>query len=262
MDVINCNNKESAINTQDNQWQADPKYKPDKESTWNYPAAHDGWIHAHNCIRGEIRDFTGSLQSVKKYFPSLPSWAVMAIQQVWHEHEAHVHSHHKSEDLIMTPFLSTRIRLPEKIESDHKIICDRIDDINQTIRELKEGDSADELLRGLKVYEETLLPHFLEEENIALPLMRCYFTKKEVAKVIQKMLSSSSAKSEMGSFIHYQTEQGFKEHFMKQEGIPGFVWFLLVFRPKYNYFLENVMKLIDALKSGKKPETRPSCWCV
>ena len=246
------------MDTQDNQWQADPNHKPSKTSMWNHSANENGWVHAHNCIRGEIRDMDEAFHSIKtKKTNGLPSWAVEIIKEIWSEHEMHVRSHHENEDAKMTPFMKKRINLPEKLESDHKIVCDCIANMTQAVDKLKEGDFIDELQNLLALYEETMLPHLVEEEDVALPLLMAYFTPKEVARVVR---SFTSTKSELGSFVHYQTVEGFRNKFMKQEGIPGFVWILL-FKPGYNYFLEHVKKPLDVLKAGEEPAPKTMFWC-
>jgi hypothetical protein len=66
--------------------------------------------------------------------------------------------------------------------------------------ELNEGSSVDELVTKMETYEELSLPHFKQEEVECLPLMRAYFTHKEIAPKVGEILSHGP-KVEMGSFI-------------------------------------------------------------
>ena len=50
----------------DIQYQVNEKYKPDKESTWTFPMNNDGWMHAHDSIRGEMKDIQQMLISIKE----------------------------------------------------------------------------------------------------------------------------------------------------------------------------------------------------
>jgi agmatine/peptidylarginine deiminase len=35
-------------------YQVSPEFGPDKTNTWSFPPEEDGWMHAHNAIRGEL----------------------------------------------------------------------------------------------------------------------------------------------------------------------------------------------------------------
>ena len=108
------NKNKMKVDPLDLKWQADTTYAPDKEITWTHPAETDGWMHAHNAIRGELADIKMALTKCEER-GDLPEWAVVAIQQVWKNHSEHVHAHHKNEDELFVPFLDTRIKLPEKV---------------------------------------------------------------------------------------------------------------------------------------------------
>jgi iron-sulfur cluster repair protein YtfE (RIC family) len=243
-------------NTQDKQWQADTKYPPDKSSKWTTPFEQDGWFHAHNAIRCEIKDLSDGIKTIIEKFPNgAPTWAISSIQIVWKDHQIHVHSHHSNEDDIMFPFLRTRINVPKKLEADHGTLLQYMENVNNIVIALKEGDTLERLQDSLFTYEEGMLPHLKEEEDIALPLMRAYFTPKEIGPKTQKIVDSSPD-CELGSFIYYMTEHKFRSEFMKKEGIPSFVWFL-VFKKKYQYFLNNLLIHYEALKIGNPPEESP-----
>lgn len=249
------------IDTEDSQWQADPKYNADKQPTWTHPTEDDGWVLAHNSLRSELNDIIEAVESVAtKFGDAVPGWAIHCIQKVWSEHDTHVHSHHENEDDIMTPFMKTRINLPQKLESDHEIVCDKINQVTEAVQGLAEGSSIVGVVFALKEYKEVLFPHLEEEEHIALPLLRSYFDPNEVGKQVQKIVGKSP-KCELGSFIYYQTEDNFRNKFMKQEGIPFFVWYL-AFKSAYKHFLDNTVSNLEALKTGVPPTSVTSkCVC-
>eukprot|EP00557_Chaetoceros_sp_GSL56_P009470 CAMPEP_0176491438 /NCGR_PEP_ID=MMETSP0200_2-20121128/8430_1 /TAXON_ID=947934 /ORGANISM="Chaetoceros sp., Strain GSL56" /LENGTH=267 /DNA_ID=CAMNT_0017888863 /DNA_START=212 /DNA_END=1012 /DNA_ORIENTATION=- len=252
----------SAVDTSNITFQRKKESKPDKEHLWKGPMEEDGWVHAHNALRGELQDIKEALQSFPRNYPNgAPLWTIEFITSVWKEHEKHVISHHTNEDEIMTPFMKERIILPEKLEEDHRYIVECMKQVSTCIESLKEGDSIDGVVNALLAYEAILIPHLLEEERVALPLCRAYFTPKEVRSKVFKM-SMSSPPVEMGSFIHYMTEESFRTKFMKQEGMPWFVWWL-VMRPKYRYFLKHVKEPLDSLRNGQetdKSQVEVGCW--
>lgn len=65
-----------------------------------------------------------------------------------------------------------------------------LDDLTGMIDDLKEGDSVEEIAVKLKAYQEMMLPHLKDEEDRCLPLMRAYFTQKEIEPLIQKIVAS------------------------------------------------------------------------
>jgi hemerythrin-like domain-containing protein len=83
---------------------------------------------------------------------------------------------------------------------DHKGLEKVMDKLAEMMTEVKEGGSVADLLAQMTVYEEFSLPHFKQEEVECLPLMRAYFTPKEIAVQIQKIVDNGP-KVEMGSFI-------------------------------------------------------------
>lgn len=96
-------------------------------------------------------------------------------------------------------------------------------------------------------------PHLLEEEAIALPLLRAFFTPPEVGKLVQEILGNPKAPiEEKGSFIFWQTADKFRNKFMSQEGIPFFVWYI-DFKAKYDNYCNEVNPQVDGLLKGVEP---------
>merc|ERR1712232_183864 len=95
-------------------------------------------------------------------------------------------------------------------------------------------------------------------EVTQLPLMRAYFSPEEITPIVQKIIARGPP-AEMGSFICTMGEEAFFD-FMKQEGIPGFVWYL-DFKPKRDRFRKVVKANIDALIQGVPSLPATSFFC-
>jgi hypothetical protein len=102
--------KTETVDTSDLQFQADPNFAPDKEALHESPMHLDGWVVAHNAIRGELRQMNELLGHLGDR--QLEPWEVAAMQRWWACHHEHVHGHHVNEDDILTPSLLERIKLP------------------------------------------------------------------------------------------------------------------------------------------------------
>jgi hypothetical protein len=241
------------VDTQDLKWQADVKFAPDKESAWKHPMHKDGWMHAHNALRAEIARFRDALAQLAAR-AQLRRWEVDCLQEAWREHRAHVHSHHSNEDDMMAPFLNTRIRSPDKLHDDHEALLITLEQLDQRIEglSLERGPgSLDALHSEWVAYEAAMKPHLEEEEVTQLPLMRAYFTPEEITPIVQKIIARGPP-AEMGSFICTMGEEAFFE-FMRQEGIPGFVWYL-EFRGKRDAFQRLFIDNLDAVAEGRPPK--------
>jgi len=238
-----------SIDVQDPKYRVSDKFAPDKASTWKVPMEEDGWVHAHNALRLEISEMKNALAALTARGLIKEEWEVKALNETWDSHLEHVHSHHRNEDTILVPFVRTRYIYQEKLEADHKELEQRLSKLEKMFHTLKIGSKADDLHEEWKQYEIMMLPHLKEEEETALPLLRAYFTPKEFLPVIQKIMKHGP-KIEMGSFIYAMGVDKFRNEFMKNEGIPGFVWFV-DFKAKYKYFLKKFHQNVENLKAGK-----------
>ena len=52
------------VHAHDDDVQANPRNKPDKEKMWTFPLENDCWFRVHNSIRAEIRDFKEALSGL------------------------------------------------------------------------------------------------------------------------------------------------------------------------------------------------------
>lgn len=208
--------------TQDLKYQSDPNFKPDKEHLWKTADECDGWVHAHNAIRYEIGELRRVIDALGS--KTLAEWQVAAVQAWWANHENHVHEHHSNEDDVMNPVLRTRIAYPEKLEADHVQLVAAMDAIAACVHALKPGRDSLTGLRALWLnYEAIMLPHLFEEEMVGLPLARAYFTPQEIEKVVATFMKNGDPVS-LGSFVHVMGHKADAQRFMKENGIPSFVW--------------------------------------
>lgn len=242
----------AAVDTQDLKWQADAKFSPDKEAAWKHPKEKDGWTHAHNAIRGEISRFRDALASLAER-RQLRQWEVDCLRTAWGEHQVHIHAHHSNEDEMMVPFLHERIREPEKDSDDHAALLRTLAELDEHIAGLRAGswEPVAALHEAWVAYEAMMLPHLREEELTQLPLMRAYFSPEEISPIVQKIIARGPP-AEMGSFICTMGEEAFFD-FMKQEGIPGFVWYL-DFKAKRNSFRSLFIDNLTAVSEGIPPQ--------
>ena len=244
------------VDTTDLAYQADPAFKPDKESLWKQPASHDGWVHAHNAVRFEIGEMKRVVEALHAKGP-LAAWQVAAVQAWWKGHAVHIHEHHANEDDIMNPVLRTRIVYPEKLEADHVQLVAAMDAIEKHVAALAPGAT----LAGLRIlwlhYETIMLPHLFEEEQVGLPLARAYFTPNEIEKVTSEFLKKGDPVS-LGSFVHVMGHKKDAQLFMKENGIPAFVWHLpgKGFKALRTLYREKMQVHIDSLLAGEPVSAR------
>lgn len=105
-----------------------------------------------------------------------------------------------------------------------------------------------------------MLPHLAEEEEIGLPLFRAYYAPHEADAIEQKIIAQAPTHS-LGGFVYHDGTDRFRREFMKDHGIPFFVWYL-VFRKHYKEYVNDVVKNVEALKTGKPPLERRRFWRI
>jgi len=243
------------VDTQDLVYQANPAFAPDKEHLWKHDKLHDGWVHAHNAVRFEIGE-------LKRVFAALGSttlaeWQVASVKAWWSGHEKHVHEHHSNEDDIMNPFLRTRIAYPAKLEADHVELVEAMAAIGEAVHALAPGDNLMGMRALWLTYESLMLPHLFEEEQVGLPLARAYFTPAEIDKVTQVFLKKGDPVS-LGSFVHVMGHKQDACTFMRENGIPSFVWHLpgKGFKALRTIYREKMQAHIDSLLAGEPVSAR------
>lgn len=259
------NNEEAAaaaFDPTDTKYQVSVEFPPNKESTWPYPPEKSGWYMAHNCLRDTMEQFQDCLASVRsskannKCPPHLQEWQVDCLQELFALQYNMVEEHHTTEDNILAPEFLKRFKYPDKLVDDHDGIIQQLDRVNDIVKNLKPGADAvasmDELIAEFEKYSDAIRPHFEEEETIGLPLSRAYFEPKELAKIMKKAHSQSKPDPlGIGCFIYFNGTDNVRK-FMKQEGIPFFVWYL-GFLPGYKQYCRKILPKVNALKDGVEP---------
>lgn len=249
------------VDTTDKSLQADPKFPPDKEPLWKYPREADGWVHAHNAIREELKEIKSALEALASQQTS--DAQVRALKAIFEIHYIHVVDHHYNEDKVVGPTMMKRINLPSKLTTDHTPLHAYLDKLRGMFNQLKAGDSVKDILTTWKAYSEDMCPHLMEEEMVALPLARAYFTPKEFSKIIAQIMKSVPPIA-LGAFLYWldgkQGEKAAVNKFMKQEGIPWFVYHLQ-FKKAIRTYKKQFIDPIEALKKGGHPAPEEKKRC-
>jgi len=252
----------SGFDIADKKYQVNSNHSPNKISTWTIPLKSDRWMLCHDAIRGEVSAMARALSAVaERKEENLPDWVVKSIQTWWSHHEAHVKEHCKKEDEILVPFASQRFHWPNCLKEDHESLEHNNwhGRIGVLVKSISGGENVKNLQEAWGEYESKLISHLRNEEEMALPLTRAYFTQEEVLPVGRKMLESEPELT-VGAMIHFMGEEHFRSEFMKSQGIPFFVWHV-AFKKRYLDYGDKVSSHIDALITGKPPN-RKSGWGI
>lgn len=235
-------------------------YPPDKSGLWTAPMETDGWFLEHCNIRSECTKMADVLDKLGT--KTLEEWEIESLRSWFANHNLHIHEHHMHEDNIFTPFMQTRINLPEKLTTDHVQLVALL----KAVMTIVEGQlaSASVLRPAFEEYQKMLFTHLKEEEEIGLPLLRAYFAPEEVAPKTQEIISQTAPHILGGFFYHLDAEGGSKgaiNQFMAQEGIPFFVYYI-AFSPMRQKYFDTTQVHIDALLAGKPPPApKKGCLC-
>jgi len=247
----------------DKKFQLSPEFPPSKESTWPYPKEKDGWMIAHDAIRLELTDLRKTLDAVvnRSMDDGIAAWEIKALQDCFDVHFIHVHAHHSNEDDIVVAEMKNRIKLLDKIATDHDHLLKMMNELEDRMTGLNNRAAAaapvdhNDMLGIVKLfyqYDTDMRAHLIEEEDTTLPLMRAYYTKEEMEPFIMKIIEKSPA-VELGSFIHCLGVDEYRNEFMVQENIPPFLW-STVFQGKYDTFVKRFIGNVDALLTGNAPK--------
>jgi hypothetical protein len=134
---------------------------------------------------------------------------------------------------------------------DHDGIITQMKLLESLVKSFKVNDSVDELSEKFNLYEKDLELHLVEEEEIGLPLMRAYFSQKDLKPAINQIIKTSP-KYEAGSMAATGGVETFRNTFMRNENIPFFVWYI-DFYWKYRAFVKQFVTNIQALTEGVEP---------
>jgi hypothetical protein len=105
-------------------------------------------------------------------------------------------------------------------EADHKELEAKLESLKNMCEGVKEGSTVAELSKDMQDYETMMLPHLLTEEEECLPLMRAYFTDKEIAPKVQEIIGN-------GPKVSYARVVVVKRGHHQQNQNKHLNWFLL-----------------------------------
>ena len=241
------------------EYQKDPAFPPDKTSLWaDRKKEDDHWVISHNSLRGELDELTTCLTALGDTKP-LEAWQLTALKHVWMYHYEHIQKHHESEEVVLQPFVGTRVKYPESISNGHKELELKLNILHnlvtQELPEKAEG-GIQPLADLFAPYKMFLEEHLKEEEEVALPLIRAFFTPDEFKETGKAM---GQAGGHAGSFVYYVGADKFKNETMAKLGIPFFVWYV-AFKGALKEYEESVIKNVTALQEGKPPEAAKGGW--
>mmetsp|Transcript_31007 Transcript_31007/g.81090 ORF Transcript_31007/g.81090 Transcript_31007/m.81090 type:complete len:135 (+) Transcript_31007:383-787(+) len=89
------------VDVQDLSYQISPKTPPAYEGEWKFPREQDGWMHAHNSFRNELKLVADALAICAE--KGLSSSRVVAVNSMWDAHLLWVHEHHHTESDLLDP---------------------------------------------------------------------------------------------------------------------------------------------------------------
>lgn len=241
------------------------------------------WVHAHNSLRYEFRQLLEAMEAImarcqrdhdhttssmdpnnddgcdtattattknKSSCCSLTEWDIRYIQQAWKVHEIHFTTHQDNEDYILVPFFEKRFYYPQQTEFDHIILANKHVRLTKLISSLRPGDTIVPIYQELKNFvEQFVLPHFQQEEDECIPLMRAYFQHIELKSMLLNMLMDGPD-VEMGSLAYTMGIQKFRTDYSKQEEITPILWHLFLKR-RVKYFEREFVQPIERLKAGR-----------
>lgn len=246
------------VDVSDLSFQASPEYAPKHEQNWKFPKEQDGWFHAHNSIRAELAAIKDCLAILTKN--PITSSQVAAFKSMWNAHTLWIHEHHTTEDKLLAPWIASRVKLPEKMFAAHDDLETLISKMTEQVDTLGPGSDMSIIRDLCESYESMMLPHLHEEEAVAVPLMRAYFSQAEASKKVAAIMAKVDPRT-MGNVGYWMEENDSVFSFMAQEGIPCFVYYL-VFKPKINQYKTSFIIPCKAIREGhdwEEPKKTSRC---
>lgn len=250
------------VDVNDLSFQASTEYEPKHEQSWKYQKEQDGWFHAHNSLRAEIAAIKDCAAILAK--GSITSAQVAALKSMWSTHVLWVHEHHSTEDNLLGPWIASRVRLPEKMFAVHTDIETLINKIQSEMNRLAPESNMSVILDLCTSYESIMLPHLHEEEQVVVPLMRAYFRQAEASKKVGAIVAKMDPRTTGNVAYWLNGGEGEKDTvftFMKQEGIPCFVYYI-VFKPNIDKYKMSFINPCQAIREGrdwKEPKAVSGC---
>jgi iron-sulfur cluster repair protein YtfE (RIC family) len=199
-------------------------------------------------------------------------WMGTHLEMFWNFVYKWVHHHHDNEEQFVLPAMREKVTVPAKLSGDHGTLMQQLDEAQQNVCTLATAltksaakkellNHIDTFLRQFAAVEAEMRAHLLEEEEIALPLLRAHFTRSEVAAIEAEILKSITP-LEIG-FLLAPKDDAFKWRWMRDVvGIPYPVVKLVLFpaaRRGGLYDRELGVLLTDINAGSRSSEKPQSC---
>ena len=106
-----------------------------------------------------------------------------------------VHHHHKAEEDIYFPWISTKAELPEKLTKDHTELLAAMENLKKSLSRFKSKnitatDDLNQINMDLQTLIEDMEMHLTEEEELVPDLLRMHFTEDEHTAQISRIAKS------------------------------------------------------------------------
>ena len=103
-----------------------------------------------------------------------------------------------------------------------------------------------------------MLPHLFEEEQVALPLQRAYFTPAEIGDLISKetrrQLKTKWGAVVMGAFFHVLGSKRAAMQYLAENKVPSILWHVpgIGFKAMRANYRRKMVSHIDSLLAGRR----------
>jgi Hemerythrin HHE cation binding domain len=225
------------------EYQISKEFQPDKEKTWSFPPENDALVLEHNSLRGEAEMMKEALQAIQQREKPVQAWEINAINQALDAHLIHMRVHQSAQEDILMPELKKRFLYPENLTKDHAGLTHTLAAIDKTFHNMKPGDVVDDNLSQWIAYQEHMIQHLAEKEEIGLPLYRAYFTPADASPIIMKIAQHNS-----------KVGAGSVTYFSGTKNLLSFVWNIDL-QLKYGLFKKVFVENLESVMAGNDPKS-------
>jgi hypothetical protein len=184
-----------------------------------------------------------ALQAIQQREKPVQAWEINAINQALDAHLIHMRGHLSAQEDFFMPELTKRFLYPENLIKDHARLTHMLGSIDKSFHKMKPGDTVDDNLSQWIKYQEHMIRHFAEKEEIGLPLYRAYFTPADASPIIMKT-AQHNLKVGAGSVIY----------FSGAKNLLSFVWNTDL-QLKYGLFKKAFVEKLESVMAGNDPKS-------
>lgn len=159
----------------------------------------------------------------------------------------HVLHHIGAVDNVLRPWIHSRVVIPTEYEMSHTQLLHLIETVDKFVRNRNYFTTA-EVAPVFHGYRTALYPHFAEQENVMIPLIRAYFRPEDMREKTMELLRSMP-KLSLGSILNHIA--GGKDGimtFMARVGYAWHAWYTEVHAIRTSYRVEMESKLESLLR--------------